>query len=87
MPERYTATVRAEALSAELIAAALPQRPVPGTRYRVTLEPLEETDDEKREALRAVLTERRAQVAAGHVVDGEEMFARLRAKHFSRNKE
>ena len=81
MFERYTTTVRAEALSPEL-AAALPQRPVAGTRYRVTMEEVEETDDEKRETLRAVLLQRRAQVAAGQCVDGEAALAALHAKHF-----
>lgn len=36
----------------------------------------------KRDALRALLLKRREQVAAGQVVDGDEMFARLRAKYF-----
>ncbi len=36
----------------------------------------------KRDALRDLLQKRRESVAAGNTVDGEEMFARLRAKHF-----
>lgn len=81
MPNRATVTVPAHHLPEEA-RAALPQRPIPGTRYRVTVEEIEETDEEKRDALRRVLQERRESVAAGNAVDGEEMFARLRAKHF-----
>lgn len=36
----------------------------------------------KRDALRALLQKRRESVAAGNAINGEEMFARLRAKHF-----
>lgn len=39
-------------------------------------------DMEERDALRKLLLERRASVKAGNVVDGEEMLARLRQKHF-----
>lgn len=39
-------------------------------------------DMKNRDALRQLLLERRESVKAGNVVDGEEMFARLRKKHF-----
>lgn len=90
MTERYTATVGAEALSPELLTAtALPRNPISGVRYRVTIEPLEEISEEeakKLDELRALLLKRRESVKAGHVVDGREMFARLRTKYNLINK-
>ena len=85
MVERYTATVRAEALSPELIAAALPRHPIAGTRYRVTLEEVEETDDERRESLRDVLLQRRADVAAGNVVDGKAALDKIYSEVFAKS--
>jgi predicted transcriptional regulator len=81
MSERYTGTVPAEAVSPE-IAAALSMRPVPGSRYRVTVEQVEESDEEKWAALRAAIQKGRDEIAAGLAIDGEDVFARLRAKHF-----
>lgn len=52
MPNRATVTILANHLPEEA-RAALPERPIPGTRYRVTVEEIEETDDEKLAALRA----------------------------------
>lgn len=81
MSERFTATVQAKALSHEL-TAALSMRPVPGSRYRVIVEEIEETDEEKREALRAAIQKGRDEIAAGQAIDGETMFAELRAEFF-----
>jgi hypothetical protein len=81
MSERFTATVQAEILSHEL-ASALSMRPVRGSRYRVTVEEVEETDEEKRAALRAAIQKGRDEIAAGHYLDGEAAFAELAVKHF-----
>ena len=81
MSERFTATVQAEAVPPEL-AAALSMRPIPGSRYLVTVEEVEETDDEKRAALRAAIQKGRDEIAAGLSIDGKEAFAKLAAKHF-----
>lgn len=81
MSERFTATVQAEAVSPEL-AAALSMRPVPGSRYRVTVEEVEETDEEKRAALRAAIQKGRDEIAAGLAIDGETMFAELHSELF-----
>ncbi len=77
MSERFTATVEAEAVSPEL-AAALSMRPVPGSRYRVTVEEVEETNDEKW----AAIQKGRGEIAAGLAVDGETAFAQLTAENF-----
>ena len=81
MSERYTGTIPAEAVSPE-IAQALSLRPIPGSRYRVTVEAVDETDEEKRGALRAAIQTGRDEIAAGLAIDGEDVLARLRAKHF-----
>lgn len=81
MSERFTATVQAEALSSEL-TAALSMRPVRGSRYRVTVEEVEETDDEKRAALRAAIHKGRDDIAAGRFIDGKAAFAELAGKYF-----
>lgn len=81
MSERFTATVQANALSHEL-AAALSMRPIPGSRYRVIVEEVEETDEEKLAALRAAIQKGRDEIAAGQAIDGETAFAELAAKHF-----
>lgn len=81
MSERFTATIRAEAVPPEL-ATALSMRPIRGSRYRVTLEEVEPTDDEKRAALRAAIQRGRDEIAAGQAFEGEAMFAELRAEFF-----
>ncbi len=81
MADRITGTVRAEEIPADF-AARLTHRPALGTRYRVIFEEIEETDEEKRAALRAAIQRGRDEVAAGQVVDGETMFAELRAELF-----
>ena len=81
MSERFTGLVQAEAVSPEL-AAALSMRPVPGSRYRVTVERVEETDDEKRAALRAAIRKGRDEIATGLAESGETVFADLHAEFF-----
>lgn len=81
MPQRYTATVQAEALSPEL-SAALSLHPTAGSRYRVIVEEVETTDEEKLAALRSAVAAGRAEFAAGHGIDGEVMFAELREEFF-----
>ena len=81
MGEHFTGTIGAEVVSPEL-AAALSMQPVPGCRYLVTVVQIEETDDEKRAALRAALQRGRDEIAAGHFVEGEVAFAELAKKHF-----
>ena len=81
MSERFTATVQADALSHEL-AAALSLRPIRGARYRVTVEEVEESDEEKLSALRAGIKRGRDDIAAGRFTDGETAFANLATKHF-----
>ncbi len=80
MSERFTATVQAEALHE--LALALSMRPIPGSRYRVIVEEVEETDEEKLAALRGAIQKGRDQIAAGQFIDGETMFAELRSELF-----
>ncbi|HYG87252.1 MAG TPA: hypothetical protein VD978_13425 [Azospirillum sp.] len=80
MPEKVTATIRAEELPSE-IRAQLRERAVPGARFRVTAEPADESDDEKLEALRADLRKGRDELRDGRGIDGDEAFARLEAKY------
>ncbi|MBF0327129.1 hypothetical protein [Magnetospirillum moscoviense] len=81
MAQQYTATVQAEALSPTL-STALSLRPVHGASYRVTVEEIEESDEEKLAKLRAAIQKGRDEIAAGRVIDGETAFAELAAKHF-----
>lgn len=81
MSERFSATIPAESVPPEL-AATLSMHPIRGSRYRVTLEEVEETDEEKRAALRAAIQRGRDEIAAGQVIEGEAMFAELRAEFF-----
>ncbi|HYD66966.1 hypothetical protein [Azospirillum sp.] len=80
MPTKVTAIVRAEDLP-KAVAAQFPERPIPGTRYRLIAEPVEETDEEKLAALRADIQEGLDQLAAGFGIDGDEVFAMLEAKY------
>ncbi len=81
MPDRVTGTVQAEDIPREL-AAALAMHPIRGARYRITLEEVEATDEEKLATLRAAVAKGRAEFAAGLGIDGEAMFAELRAEFF-----
>lgn len=80
MSERFTATVQAEALHE--LASALSMRPIPGSCYRVTVEEVEATDDEKLAVVRAAIQKGRDEIAAGHFVNGGTAFTQLAAKHF-----
>lgn len=64
MPDRVTATVHFDHLPPE-IQAKLRERPIPGTRYRVTAEPAEESDGERLDSLRADLQAGRDDLRAG----------------------
>lgn len=80
-------------ITADLTASEVPPklahqlpggRPIPGVRYRVTLE--DQPDDEaKLAALRADLQLGRDQLRAGLGIDGETVIARLRAKYPVKN--
>lgn len=80
VPERVTATIRAEELPKE-VAAKFAARPIPGTPYRVTVEVLDESDGERLEALRRGVQIGRQQIAAGQGIAGETVFSRLRAEY------
>lgn len=58
-------------------------RPIPGMRYRVTLE--EQDDEAKIAALRTDLQAGRDQLRAGLGIDDETVIARLRAKYPAKN--
>lgn len=79
MPTKVTAIVRAEDLP-KAVAAQFPEYPIPGTRYRLIAEPVDETDEEKLASLRADVRKGREQLAAGLGIDGDEVFAQLRAR-------
>ena len=81
MAERFTATVAGETLSPEL-ATALALQPTRNARYRVIVEEVEQTDEEKRNSLRAAVQQGRVDVIAGRKLTGQEAFESLKAKHF-----
>lgn len=78
MPIRATETVPAEHLPPEFRTKL---RPIPGTRYRVTAEQIEETDAEKLEALRADIARGLADVRAGRVHSHDDVFSTLKAQY------
>lgn len=80
MSDKVTVTVRAEELPKSL-AAGLIVRPIPGTLYRVTAEPVEETEAEKLASLRAHVMRGLADAEAGRLSDEDEVFAELQAKY------
>ena len=82
MAERVTITLGGERLPAE-VRSLLSARPVAAHRYRVTVEEIEETEEEKREALRSLLAERIADMRAGKGLNGEEVMNRLERKYSS----
>ncbi len=81
MAQQYIATVQAEALSPTL-STALSLRPIHGASYRVTVEEIEESDEQKLAKLRAAIQRGCDDIAAGRVMDGEVAFQKLAAKHF-----
>lgn len=58
------------------IARKIPGGPIPGMRYRVTIEEIED-NAAKLAALRATIAERLAQADAGEGIDADEVFAEL----------
>jgi predicted transcriptional regulator len=80
MPERTTATAPAGASPME-IRAGLHARPLPGTRYRMTVEPVEETDAGKAAALREHVMRGLAEADAGELVDEDAVFTDLQKKY------
>ena len=69
--------VTPETLTAAMVKAGLQA----GQTIRVTIEPVELSDTEWEASVRAKVAEGLADVAAGRVVDGEEVFARLLKKY------
>lgn len=80
---KLTAEVPASHIPPELASQFPGGRPIPGTRYRVTVEELD--DEAKLAALRADLQAGRDELRAGLGVDGETVIARLRAKYPVKN--
>lgn len=58
------------------VARKMPGGPIPGMRYRVSVEEIED-DAAKLAVLRATLAERLAQADAGEGLDADEVFAEL----------
>jgi predicted transcriptional regulator len=74
--------VTVELLGSELpdsIVARLPERPAADARFIVTVESAQ-SDEEKFEALRRDIEEALADIEAGRVYDGEEVFAELKSR-------
>lgn len=86
MSVRVAATIRAEALPPEL-SSQFAERPIPGTRFRVTAEPVEESEEEKLAALRADIQLGLDQLDAGlgRPLDVEALLKRLHAEHDRKN--
>lgn len=76
---KFTADVPASHIPPELAHQFPGGRPIPGTRYRVTVE--EQDDQAKLATLRADFQEARDQLKAGLGMDGETVLAKLRAKY------
>lgn len=85
MRQSASLLIQAEKLPKEF-AEVLTVRPIQGSRFRVTVEELEESDEEKLTALRAAIQEGCDDIAAGRVLDGDTAFAKLRDKHFPNRK-
>lgn len=75
-PRQVTTTILAEELP-RAVAAALPFRPQAGTRFRVTVEPAEESEDERVQSLRDDIAVGMDDAEAGRTTDGEQVFERL----------
>jgi hypothetical protein len=78
LPEPFTVVLLGSDLP-ESLASRFPQRPADDTRFVVTLEP-EQTDEEKDLALKSAIQEGIDDSQAGHVLDGETVFAELKAR-------
>lgn len=79
-PSKVTATIPAEELP-RAITAALPVRPPAGTRFRVTIEPADESEEERRQSLMDDVAVGLEDADAGRTTDGEMLFERLIAKY------
>lgn len=75
---KITIDVPASELPASVVAQ-LPRPPVPGERFRVTVEPVEDRAA-KLEALRRDIAEGIAEADRGEVEDAAEVFRELRAR-------
>lgn len=75
---KLTANVPANHLPPELSRQFPGGRPIPGTRYRVTVEEMDEA--EKLATLRADLQAARDEMRAGLGIDAADVFAELRAE-------
>lgn len=80
---KITADLSASEVPPKLARQLPGGRPIPGARYRVTLE--EQDDDAKLAALRADLQAGRDELRAGLGIDGREALAAIRAKYAPKN--
>lgn len=85
MRQSATVMIEAEKLPKEF-SDVLKERPVHGSHLRITVEELEESDEEKLTALRSAIQKGCDDIDAGRVLDGEKAFALLRDKHFPNRK-
>lgn len=77
---KVTATIPAEELP-RAGAAALPVRPPAGTRFRVTVEAVDESEEERRQSLKNDVAVGLEDADAGRTTDGEMLFDRLIDKY------
>jgi predicted transcriptional regulator len=66
----------------KVLLEALAMPPLPNSRFRITIEELEMTDEEKLAALRTAVQEGLADIESGNVIDSEVVHAELKAKYF-----
>jgi hypothetical protein len=81
MRQSATVMIKAEKLPKEF-AGMLKELPIRGSHLRITVEELEESDEQKLMALRAAIQKGCEDIAAGRVIDGKTAFNKLRDKHF-----
>ncbi len=82
MRQSATVMIEAEKLPKEF-ASVLRERPALGAHLRITVEELEESDEQKLVALRAAIQKGYDEIDAGLAIDGETMFAELETELFS----
>ncbi|MBF0356550.1 MAG: hypothetical protein HQL43_15060 [Alphaproteobacteria bacterium] len=82
MRQSASVMIEADKLPKEF-ASVLRERPVRGSHLRITVEELEESDEQKLATLRAAIQKGRDEFSAGLAIDGETMFAELEAELFS----
>ncbi|MBI5121115.1 MAG: hypothetical protein HZA67_08925 [Rhodospirillales bacterium] len=66
----------------KVLLEALEMPPLPNSRFRITIEEIEMTDEEKLAALRAAVQAGLADIEAGRLIDSEVVHAELNAKYF-----